>query len=268
MRAGADYLVVGRPIRDAADPSRRRVRSWRRWRAGSRRADAGSDAAVVPRDLDLVVRPDVALDDAALRSGGASRASARSPGGHRATCASCGARSMRGGASRFQLRVRVWRRAARSSRRESHAVAADVSFAARRTAGRDRRRRIRPASSPRSGSRSTASRRSCSSAASRCRRAGATSRCSTARASSIPSRTTASAKAAPGPTATASSTRARTSADRSRRVLDCLVAHGADPDILVDARPHVGSNRLPKIVTALRETLARCRRRGACSARA
>jgi len=41
-----------------------------------------------------------------------------------------------------------------------------------------------------------------------------------------------------------------------RSVLETLVAHGADPDILVDARPHVGSNRLPKIVTALRETLA------------
>jgi len=40
-------------------------------------------------------------------------------------------------------------------------------------------------------------------------------------------------------------------------VLDCLVAHGADPGIRVDARPHVGSNRLPKIVTAIRETLAR-----------
>lgn len=40
-------------------------------------------------------------------------------------------------------------------------------------------------------------------------------------------------------------------------VLDCLVAHGADPNIRVEARPHVGSNRLPKIVTALRETLAR-----------
>lgn len=39
-------------------------------------------------------------------------------------------------------------------------------------------------------------------------------------------------------------------------VLDCLVAHGADPDIRVEARPHVGSNRLPKIVTALRATLA------------
>jgi uncharacterized protein len=40
-------------------------------------------------------------------------------------------------------------------------------------------------------------------------------------------------------------------------VLECMVAHGADPEILVEARPHVGSNRLPQIVTALRESLAR-----------
>jgi len=39
-------------------------------------------------------------------------------------------------------------------------------------------------------------------------------------------------------------------------VMRQLVAHGADPAILVDARPHIGSNRLPKIVSALRETLA------------
>jgi len=39
-------------------------------------------------------------------------------------------------------------------------------------------------------------------------------------------------------------------------VLEQLVAHGASPDVLIDARPHVGSNRLPRVVTALRETLA------------
>jgi uncharacterized protein len=38
-------------------------------------------------------------------------------------------------------------------------------------------------------------------------------------------------------------------------VLRALVAHGAPPDILVDARPHIGSNRLPRVVTRLRETL-------------
>lgn len=39
------------------------------------------------------------------------------------------------------------------------------------------------------------------------------------------------------------------------RVLEVLVEHGAPPEIAVDARPHIGSNRLPKVVTALREHL-------------
>jgi hypothetical protein len=39
-------------------------------------------------------------------------------------------------------------------------------------------------------------------------------------------------------------------------VLRTLVAHGAPPDILIDARPHIGSNRLPKVVTRIRQTLA------------
>jgi uncharacterized protein len=38
-------------------------------------------------------------------------------------------------------------------------------------------------------------------------------------------------------------------------VLGVLALHGAPPAILTDARPHVGSNRLPKVVTALRERL-------------
>lgn len=40
-----------------------------------------------------------------------------------------------------------------------------------------------------------------------------------------------------------------------RDVLAILAAHGAPERILVDARPHIGSNRLPKVVTALRERL-------------
>ncbi len=40
-----------------------------------------------------------------------------------------------------------------------------------------------------------------------------------------------------------------------RDVLEILTLHGAPPEILVDARPHIGSNRLPKVVTALRERL-------------
>jgi uncharacterized protein len=38
-------------------------------------------------------------------------------------------------------------------------------------------------------------------------------------------------------------------------VLRTLVAHGADPSIEVDSRPHIGSNRLPKILLALRAHL-------------
>jgi hypothetical protein len=39
------------------------------------------------------------------------------------------------------------------------------------------------------------------------------------------------------------------------RVLRVLVEHGAAPDILVDAHPHIGTNRLPRVVQALRETI-------------
>lgn len=40
-----------------------------------------------------------------------------------------------------------------------------------------------------------------------------------------------------------------------RDVLEILAVHGAPPAILVDARPHIGSNKLPKVITALREDL-------------
>jgi len=39
------------------------------------------------------------------------------------------------------------------------------------------------------------------------------------------------------------------------KVLQVLVDHGADPDIIIDAHPHIGSNRLPKIVSNIRETI-------------
>jgi hypothetical protein len=39
------------------------------------------------------------------------------------------------------------------------------------------------------------------------------------------------------------------------QVLQMFVAHGADEDILVDARPHIGTNKLPQIITAMRETI-------------
>lgn len=43
-----------------------------------------------------------------------------------------------------------------------------------------------------------------------------------------------------------------------RDVLELLHLHGAPAEILVDARPHIGSNKLPKVITALRERLTAC----------
>ena len=40
-----------------------------------------------------------------------------------------------------------------------------------------------------------------------------------------------------------------------RDILEILVLHNAPKEILVDARPHIGSNRLPKVITAIREHL-------------
>ena len=39
------------------------------------------------------------------------------------------------------------------------------------------------------------------------------------------------------------------------KVLQILVEHGAMSDILIDAHPHIGSNKLPKIISAIRETI-------------
>ncbi len=39
------------------------------------------------------------------------------------------------------------------------------------------------------------------------------------------------------------------------RVLDIFTQHGADKDILVDTHPHIGTNKLPRIIQAIRETI-------------
>lgn len=38
-------------------------------------------------------------------------------------------------------------------------------------------------------------------------------------------------------------------------VLKALVAHGATEDILIDARPHIGTNKLPGIITSIRDSI-------------
>ncbi len=42
------------------------------------------------------------------------------------------------------------------------------------------------------------------------------------------------------------------------RILSILHSHGADENILVDAHPHIGSDKLPVIIRNLRETIIRC----------
>jgi len=43
-----------------------------------------------------------------------------------------------------------------------------------------------------------------------------------------------------------------------RRILNILVHHGAQEEILIDAHPHIGSNKLPKVVQSIRETILEC----------
>jgi len=43
-----------------------------------------------------------------------------------------------------------------------------------------------------------------------------------------------------------------------QKALNILAEHGAQPDILIDAHPHIGSNKLPKVVANMRETILRC----------
>ena len=40
-----------------------------------------------------------------------------------------------------------------------------------------------------------------------------------------------------------------------KEVLQLLVQHGADESILIDAHPHIGTNKLPKVVEAIRNTI-------------
>ncbi len=42
------------------------------------------------------------------------------------------------------------------------------------------------------------------------------------------------------------------------RILGIFVQHGAKEDILVDAHPHIGSDKLPHVIQAMRETILRC----------
>jgi uncharacterized protein len=43
-----------------------------------------------------------------------------------------------------------------------------------------------------------------------------------------------------------------------RHILETLVAHGASKDILIDAHPHIGTNKLPKLIEEIRNTILNC----------
>mgnify|MGYP000328674761 CR=1 FL=1 len=43
-----------------------------------------------------------------------------------------------------------------------------------------------------------------------------------------------------------------------RRIFENLVFHGATEQILIDAHPHIGTNKLPKVVQNIRETILNC----------
>lgn len=40
-----------------------------------------------------------------------------------------------------------------------------------------------------------------------------------------------------------------------RRILEVLVSHGATEEILVDTHPHIGTNKLPKVIASMRELI-------------
>ena len=42
------------------------------------------------------------------------------------------------------------------------------------------------------------------------------------------------------------------------RILNLLVGFGASPDILIDAHPHIGTNKLPQIIQDIREKIVEC----------
>jgi uncharacterized FAD-dependent dehydrogenase len=43
-----------------------------------------------------------------------------------------------------------------------------------------------------------------------------------------------------------------------KRILEILVAHGAPKDILIDAHPHIGTNKLPQLIENIRKTILNC----------
>lgn len=43
-----------------------------------------------------------------------------------------------------------------------------------------------------------------------------------------------------------------------QKILTVFCQHGASPDILVDAHPHIGTDKLPRVIESMRHTILRC----------
>ena len=42
------------------------------------------------------------------------------------------------------------------------------------------------------------------------------------------------------------------------RILQTFIEHGASTDIAIDSHPHIGTNKLPQIITSMREKIIEC----------
>ena len=174
-----------------------------------------------------------------------------------ASCASCGARSTRarGGRSASGCASLVARRGEALATRRRPAARAALAGGSAAAAGRGRR--LGPGglvggAAARRGRRARDHR---SSRASRCSRAGAIWRSSRA-ASLTPSSNYCFGEGGAGTYSDGKLyTRAKDRGGVAEVIAD-LVRFGAPDEIAVESRPHVGSNRLPRVLAALRDHLA------------
>ncbi len=65
-------------------------------------------------------------------------------------------------------------------------------------------------------------------------------------------------KGVPAPTAMANCIPGVIKEGTSRRILDLFVRFGADENILYEAHPHIGTNKLPAIISAIRHYILSC----------
>ena len=226
-------------------PARRPLARTRARRAPSR---------AMAETVDLVRAARRARRAAGAAAGARARLGARAGG--RAARAAAIARRAQGPPAR-PAAARAGRAAGRGAGAAGRAPRRRARWPAGRAGAEGRRRRLGTGglvggAAARRGGRAG---RPSSSRASRCSRAAAIWRCITRGAAHRELELLLRRGRARGRTPTASSTRAPRIARASPTVIADLVRFGAPDEIAVEARPHVGSNRLPRVLQALREHL-------------